>query len=137
MRVFAFVPVERSLRPRVGLFAPLRDKVTSSAQSLAYQLTEPNDELASSLDQLVGSREQRRRHFEPERLGRLEVDHQLIFRRSLHRKISWLLALEDAVDIAGGAPIRVDAICPVGNQAAAGDEVAEKVDRRQSVPSRE
>ena len=33
-RVLAFVPVERSLRPRVGLFAPLRDKVTSSAQSL-------------------------------------------------------------------------------------------------------
>src|SRR6516164_4960810 len=34
-RTLAFVPVERSLRPRVGLFAPLRDKVTSSAQSLA------------------------------------------------------------------------------------------------------
>src|SRR5262249_37533381 len=34
-RAFAFVPVERSLRPRVvRLFAPLRDKVTSSAQSL-------------------------------------------------------------------------------------------------------
>src|SRR5262249_30646062 len=29
----AFVPVERSLRP-VALFAPLRDKITSSAQSL-------------------------------------------------------------------------------------------------------
>src|SRR5215831_2953143 len=57
MRVFAFVPVERSLRPRVGLFAPLRDKVTSSAQSLVLFgsapprdrglsiLTEPHDEL--------------------------------------------------------------------------------------------
>src|SRR5215468_12287253 len=33
-RAFAFVPVERSLRARVGLFVPLRDKVTSSAQSL-------------------------------------------------------------------------------------------------------
>ena len=32
--VLAFVPVERSLRPPVRLFAPLRDKVTSSAQSL-------------------------------------------------------------------------------------------------------
>src|SRR5262249_54753673 len=54
MRVLAFVPVERSLRPRVGLFAPLRDKVTSSAQSLVPSgqpslaiLTEPHDELAS------------------------------------------------------------------------------------------
>ena len=34
-RAFAFVPGERSLRPRgVGPLAPLRDKVTSSAQSL-------------------------------------------------------------------------------------------------------
>src|SRR5262249_24964669 len=53
-----FVPVERSLRPRVGLFAPLRDKVTSSAQSLVpfrsgqprrsslSILTESHDELA-------------------------------------------------------------------------------------------
>src|SRR5262249_1348640 len=30
-RDLLFVPVERSLRPRVGLFPPLRDKVTSSA----------------------------------------------------------------------------------------------------------
>src|SRR5262249_32789789 len=37
-RAFAFVPVERSLRPRAGLFAPLRDKVTSSAQSLVPPL---------------------------------------------------------------------------------------------------
>src|SRR5262249_21387670 len=52
----AFVPVERGLRSRVGLFAPLRDKVTSSAQSLVPAfgrssqgsslsiLTEPHDE---------------------------------------------------------------------------------------------
>src|SRR5262249_12630174 len=57
-RALAFVPVERSLRPRVGLFAPLSDKVTSSAQSLipvsvASQgsslsiLTEPHDKLAA------------------------------------------------------------------------------------------
>ena len=38
-RAFAFVPVERSLLPRVvGLLAPLRDKVTSSAQSLVPPL---------------------------------------------------------------------------------------------------
>src|SRR5262249_40126812 len=53
----AFVPVERSLRLRVGLFAPLRDKVTSSAQSQVPSsrpsqgsslliLSEPHDELA-------------------------------------------------------------------------------------------
>src|SRR5262245_3763169 len=31
-RVFAFVPVERGLRPPVRLFAPLRDKVTPAAR---------------------------------------------------------------------------------------------------------
>src|SRR5262249_1104649 len=52
-----FVRLERSLRPRVGLFAPLRDKVTSSAQLLVPSgqpsqgsslsiLTEPHEELA-------------------------------------------------------------------------------------------
>src|SRR5262249_15267289 len=57
-RVLAFVLVERSLRPRVGLFAPLRDKVTSLAQPLVPLpgrpsqgsspsiLTEPHAELA-------------------------------------------------------------------------------------------
>src|SRR5262245_43630294 len=59
MRVFAFVRAERSLRPRVGLFAPLRDNLTSSEQLLApfrsaqlrsslSILTEPHDELTSS-----------------------------------------------------------------------------------------
>src|SRR5215467_5912739 len=65
-RALAFVPVERSLRPHVGLFAPLRDKVTSSA--LAYQLTEPHYELASSLDHLVGAGEECWRHLQTERL---------------------------------------------------------------------
>jgi hypothetical protein len=35
---FAFVPVKRSLRPCVRLFAPLRDKITSSAPGLAPML---------------------------------------------------------------------------------------------------
>src|SRR5262245_8824610 len=39
---FAFVPVERSLRARVGLFARLRDKVTSSAQPLVPPLVGPS-----------------------------------------------------------------------------------------------
>src|SRR5262245_4669058 len=42
-RALAFVPVERS---RVGLFAPLRAKVTSSAQSLGLPIL-THDELAA------------------------------------------------------------------------------------------
>jgi hypothetical protein len=35
------------------------------------------------------------------RLRGLEVDHQLIFGRRLHRQVGRLLALEDAIDLAG------------------------------------
>ena len=40
---------------------------------------------------------------EAERLGSLEVDDQLVLGRRLHRQVGWLLALEDAVDVAGRA----------------------------------
>ena len=61
---------------------------------------------------------------EAERLGGLEIDHQFVLGRRLHRQVGGLLALEDAVDVAGRAPVLVDVIGPVGNQAAGGDEVA-------------
>ena len=44
---------------------------------------------------------------EAERLGGLEVDDQFEFGRRLHRQVGRLLALEDAVDVAGGAPVLV------------------------------
>ena len=57
-------------------------------------------------------------------LGRLEVDHQFVLGWRLHRQVGWLLALEDAIDVASRAPVRVDPIRPVGDQAAASDERA-------------
>src|SRR5215472_6160506 len=60
---FAFVPVERSLRPRVGLFAPLRDKVTSSARLVDLCWL-----LQTSFDHLVGAGKHGWRNVEPERL---------------------------------------------------------------------
>ena len=74
---------------------------------------------------------------EPERLGGLEIDHQLVLGRRLHRQVGRLLALEDAIDVAGRAPVLVDEIRPVGDQAAGGDEEALAVDRGQFVPGRQ
>ena len=44
------------------------------------------------------------RHVEAERLGGLEIDHEFVLGRCLHRKVCGLLALEDAINIAGRAP---------------------------------
>ena len=58
----------------------------------------------------------------PSALAVLRLIDQLVLGRRLHRQVGRLLALEDAVDVAGRAPVLVDRIRPVGDQAAAGDE---------------
>ena len=71
-----------------------------------------------SFDHLVGPNEQLVRYGQAKRLGGLEVDRQLVLGRRLHRKVGRLLALEDAIDVAGRAPELVDHISPIGDQAA-------------------
>src|SRR5262249_25451717 len=68
--------------------------------------------------------------------GRLEVDGQLILGRCLHRKVGRFLALEDAIDVAGGATVLVYFVRSVGDKATIGHEKADGVDGGQAVPSR-
>ena len=88
---------------------------------------------APLFDHFIGACEQQRRHDETERLRRLEIDRQFILGRRLHWQVGRLLAFEDAVDVAGRSPKYIERIRPVGDEAATGDEEAERVDRRQPV----
>src|SRR5262249_27891412 len=56
------------------------------------------------LDYLIRSQQQRWRDGEAERLGRLEVDHELELRGLLDGQIGRLRALENLIDVGGGAP---------------------------------
>src|SRR5215471_18054135 len=86
-----------------------------------------------SFNDLVGACQNRRWQVETERLRGFEIDHELIFVRRLDRQFGWLLALENAVDVARRAPVLVGRTRPVANQATIGDERRERIDRRQSI----
>src|ERR1700747_2669669 len=75
-----------------------------------------------SFNNLVGEREQVGRHLKAERLRRFEIDREFEFGRLLDRKLAWLLAAKDAVDIGGSAPEYVVRIGPVRHQPAFPDK---------------
>ena len=66
-----------------------------------------------SLDHLVGASEKRRGHGEPERLGSLEVDDQVVLRWQLNWKIARLLAFKYAGDINASTAVSVGLACSV------------------------
>jgi hypothetical protein len=65
----------------------------------------------------------------PRALAVLRLVSQLELGRLGHRKVGWLFALEDAVDIAGGLAVLGEDINAVGHQAAVGGVIAVGIDR--------
>jgi hypothetical protein len=56
---------------------------------------------AALFDHLVGAGKQRWWHSDAQYLGGLEVDHQLVLSRRLHRQVGGFLAFKDTIDVTG------------------------------------
>src|SRR5262249_11299177 len=64
-------------------------------------------------DYLVGALLEMHRHDKADRLGGFQIDHELEFDRSLHGKLTWLLALKNAIDIRRRTPKIIDRVASV------------------------
>jgi hypothetical protein len=69
-------------------------------------------------DHFVGALLEMYRHVKAKRLSGFQIDHQLEFDRSLHGKLAWPLALKNAINIRRRAPIIIELVNSVGQQAA-------------------
>src|SRR5262249_15866658 len=69
----------------------------------------------ASFGHLVGGTEQTCGQLDPERLCGLEIDHELEFRRRLHRQTGNFFTFKDTIDVSGRAPELFDSIRPIRN----------------------
>ena len=67
----------------------------------------------TSFDNLVGAGEERRGHFEAERLGGLQIDEQLKFVGSIDRDVARLGSVEDLLHVDGKALGKLAEIRPI------------------------
>src|SRR5207245_11236293 len=86
-----------------------------------------------SPDHLIGEEERRRWNVETERLGGLEIDHQLKLGRLDHWQVGWFGALENFADVDAGLAIPIRKVASVTDQTAGVGVFALIIDRGQLV----
>src|SRR5262245_25347704 len=97
----------------------------------------PKADMVTSLDQIICAGNQRKGYADAEFLGSFKINYQFVLGWCLHRKIGWLLSLEDAIDVAGRLPQSPLEIGSVRDQATAITEFAYIVHRRQAMACRQ
>src|SRR5215467_4457366 len=127
----------KNTKPKSGLFVPLfatpltpsngrsylgRATEVLAATLLADRLTAKTGskrraQIGSLFDHLVDAGEQRRRHFEAERGGSNQIDHEIELGRLLNRNVRRLRAAQNLIDIIGGAPEQVAEVRSIGHEA--------------------
>src|SRR5258708_13769836 len=96
-----------------------------SSETTRCQLwTHAPQQTAWSLDHLVGTREQRRRHSETERLRGCKIDDEIEFRGLLDRDVGRLRPAQNLIDIFGSAPEETREVWSIGHQASRFDVFA-------------
>src|SRR5271157_4840714 len=92
--------------------------------------------LNTSFDHFVGARDQLWRHLQAERLGGFQIEDKAELARLLNREAAGARALEDAVDIIGGAlKLRLQ-VKPIGNEPAGANELSREIDGGQPIARR-
>src|SRR5262249_49154238 len=72
--------------------------------ALAHVCFGPKADIRRLFDHRIGALLEMDRHVKAKRLSGFQIDHQLEFDRSLHRKLTWLLAFKNAINIRRRAP---------------------------------
>jgi hypothetical protein len=72
---------------------------------MGYLNEQPRQHHVSLFDHLIGCGEQRRRYGQASCFCGLQVDYEFVFGRRLHWQVGRFLALENAINIAGRAPV--------------------------------
>src|ERR1035441_6349381 len=107
------------------------------APSTTSIATDAPQQTVSLFDYVVGERQQLRWHFEAERLGGLEVDHELEFGGSHDRQVGRLFALENPPGVDAGLAVGIRNAGPVAHQSAGHGGLAPYIARRQRMAGRQ